>query len=148
MLGKLVLVKHPEIAKDLLPFATATDTEDLKKIPEYFDKFCKTYNLEPEKIKGKLFKSENAKHRLLFISAITKIYNQNILYLPETMPIMKIGFVNALSEVTGIDKATTSFHIRQALFEQAHYDSFSEATQTAIEKLTNRGVEQLVSSLV
>ena len=58
MLAKLVILQHPQIADELLTFAKATGTKDLKQIQSYFNEFCRIYELDSNTFKGKHFKSD------------------------------------------------------------------------------------------
>lgn len=138
MLATLLLKKRPDIAEELLPLAMASDTKNIENIPEYYNLFCKINKLDPKKFKGKLYKRDLVKKRGMFILAMVHIYNQNVLYIPSTAPIMRNGFVNKLSCQIGISSATISYHIRQMLFNVSTYENDKKEIEVIIEQLKGK----------
>lgn len=137
-LGKMLLHKHPDIAETLLPYCQVTGESDLSKLPVYFKRFCEIRNIEPTEHKGNIKNTDqkNKMHeRRLFIACVLHIYNQHIFHVDGTTPIMRTGFVKAISDCNSIDLSNASQTIRKVIFFEKVYEDFRNEIKETVLKL-------------
>lgn len=79
-LGRIVIKKHPDIATCILDQWRISEVVDLAKIPSYFVLYCDILGIEPEKIKGPVYKSSLTEVKKVFIAAMINIYQDQYLF--------------------------------------------------------------------
>jgi len=77
-IGKEVVSKHPQIASSILQQISTTKPVrfDLAEIPGLFKEYCSIVNIDPESLKGPVFKSSINEDRKVFISVIICMYGE------------------------------------------------------------------------
>jgi hypothetical protein len=124
-LGRTLVLKHPGIADELLPYCQVIGETDLGKIPEYYRRFCELQGLNPDDYKGRFYDREKLRIRRVFIGVMLHIYNRHIFHQPsKAPPIMRNGFVARLSDFLNINRGGVSQLIRQVIFDEKTYDEF------------------------
>lgn len=117
LLGKLLINKKPEVAKELYQYLPAKPIEsDFTKIPQYFKSFCKIQNIETEDIK--------ANERRIFIAAIILLYN------PKTRLLLK-----HLSETIKQFPSNTSVMIEEVEFRYRKVEEFRNQVDEIVKKI-------------
>ncbi len=116
LLGKILLHKKPEVAKELYQYLPKEPIEtDFLKIPHYFISFCRIQDIEPENIR--------ANERRIFIGAMILLYN------PKTRLLLKY-----LSETIKQFPSNTSVMIEEVEFRYRKVDEFRMQVDDVVKK--------------
>lgn len=135
-LGRILVRKRPELAAELLPQSNQQNNQtDRALIPKLFESFCNLYNCQPFELRGKLKKTEQHKHRRIFISTILHFYAVEVYSHPPSSPVIPTGISKALVECLGIKKAAISILIRNVLYDYRNYEDFSNEVQSLVSSL-------------
>jgi hypothetical protein len=140
ILGRLVLQKDPETAHKLmslyLPEQQPTET-DLSKINSFFTIFCELQDINPEDLRGPVYKSWKVDTRRKFVAAMVHLYYPQAFLVPMDSIDAVTGLVKNISIVLKQDMGNTSKMIRQAVIWEGQYEDFERSVKEIIEKLSN-----------
>ncbi len=136
MLGRLVIKKYPELAKELL--ASYMQHQPLEmdhtKLKNYFTIFCRTQGVKEEDYRGPLFKSEKVSKRRLFTACMMHLYCPQVYH---DVSLSRTGFVLAMSETLRQKPANVSSTIREVVLWENRYDDFASTVEQSLEKILN-----------
>lgn len=74
-IGKQVVKQHPDIAIGILESVKKPLSTDLEKIPSYFNIYCLHAGIDPQELKGPVYKSSLTELKKVFISSMMNIYD-------------------------------------------------------------------------
>lgn len=127
LLGKLLANHHPDMARQLLerfcPDIQPPE-QDLSVMKDYFTRYCRLRDLEPNEYRGPLFKSGKVKERKIFIGVMLHLYDPRVYYQPQDSIILRKGLVKELCGVLDYHMCEISKHIREALLFEKIYEEF------------------------
>lgn len=141
-LGKLLLTKKPEVAKELLPLCEPGIRQDYSLLEKYFEEFCRFKNINPAEYMGSMKHSggDKAQTRYLFLGAMVHIYQRHNFHIPNTYPVLRTGFVKSVSILLQIGYEASSRSIKKVLAWEKIYDHISDGIQEAVNYLMQTDV--------
>lgn len=127
LLGRLLLTHQPDLAKELLTTygRSAISSDDLSRIDNLFQSFCRLRNIIPEQYTGALYKTSKVEERRLFISVILHIYSPQVFSQPAGSIFPNLGLVTKLSSLFKHSKGNVSGMIRKVIAWESAYDDFA-----------------------
>lgn len=140
LLGKLLVMRHPDVAEQLLIQIAPGDPpeRDLSRIPVLYNSFCMVVNVDPLKLRGPLRQTTKVDVRRLFISVILHLYSPQVYNQPSDGIIIRHGLVQAVSSLLYVNSAYMSRFIRQTILMEKVYEEYrAKVTQTREELISN-----------
>jgi len=136
-LGKLLMIRHPQVAKDLYDsyLADQPTDSDYTRIGCYYQKFCGIMGIHEDHCRGALFKHSRSELRRLFISCMLRLYNPAVYRQPDSCLINPQGLVKQLAEVLCVAAPRVSEAIRQAVAEERIYERYREKVDKIVERI-------------
>lgn len=141
LIGKLLLLRMPEVAEDLLKKHNDEKTRmddvkpletDHEKIFLYFIQFCMINKKGPSNYLGYLRDKINIDDRTAFIAVILKIYSPAVFVASKEFFLLRghgiggNGLIKSISNVLSIDQAHVSRTARKIIVMEKTYEDFRE----------------------
>jgi hypothetical protein len=139
LLGKLLVMRHPEVADRLLVQIEQDPPEkDLSRIPELYNSFCALVNIDPSTFQGPLHQTHKVDIRRLFVSIILHLYNPQVYHHPNDSIFLRQGLTIALSTLLKINDGHMSRFIRETIMMEKVYEEYRQKVEQAMNGLTNK----------
>ena len=124
-IGKEVIKKHPEIATSIIEELPKPKCKDLDKIGNYFKLFCFEIGVNPDEIKGPVFKSNLTEKKKIFIGAMYSLFTN------------QYRFSKTISGILGQDPSQTTRMMEEVKFRYERDCDFKDKVNKILNKLQN-----------
>ncbi len=156
LIGKLLLIRMPEVAEDLLKIHQDEKAKldeakpleiDHEKIFLYFINFCKIKKREPFEYIGYTRDRNRVAERLEFVAVILHLYNPSLFVASKEFLLLKgygiagNGLTRSLSRVLSVYDSNACRMVRQVIFMEKTYEDFKEKVNELFNKLSRDGAE-------
>lgn len=148
LIGKLLLMRMPEVAEDLLTkhHEEATKMQDFKpletdhgKIFLYFIRFCKLQKKDPTEFFGYLRDKSSIEARMEFVGALLHIYSpivfvaskeflmlQHAINKKPGQSVAQMGLIKSMSNVLNVHPSSICKMVRKIIVREKAYEDFKE----------------------
>jgi len=151
LIGKLLLIKMPEVAEDLLTKHNNETREmevvkpletDHAKIFLYFIQFCRLKQKEPTQFFGYLREKILIDARMEFVAALLHIYSPIVFVATKEFMFLyrssmaEMGLIKSISNVLNVRQGSVSKMVRKIIVREKAYEDFRENVNDLFKQLS------------
>jgi hypothetical protein len=124
-IGRAVLDQHPDIASGIIRSMAIPACADLSMVPTYFALYCQAVQIDPDILKGPVYKSDITEIKKVFISAMINLYSSPHL------------FNKVISSVLTQNHRTTSWMINEVKVRYQKDIDFTNKVNNTLKTITD-----------